>query len=341
MSQSTEIWQLIGTAITSRRWDRQSEAHITVKLPLVSSSQQTIINDIRRISRTDGKISSSTNKIYYLCQEELYKLLPAKFLLKVNDKKMAPRHIEILDAIDRPASISQLLTTLKREVNVYNDDHLTDQIIQIFVNMINCQHTVLDTEEANKSIDGIKQSLLSMNDKIYLLNDMVISFSWNNKFMVNVHFSTNIVNLESGLLSGTKSVLDSKLHLDDEQKISLLSKHFLFDPEYEKVMENECKKMKDMNERWNKLMIKRLQQLQIVLTNDYNLLDDEYDEELPIYFYTMVDEARAKNERLNHIGIYCIKCGTKNRDSLWLYCKKHGFIHYDCTQYASFCCPYC
>ena len=51
-----------------------------------------------------------------------------------------------------------------------------------------------------------------------------------------------------------------------------------------------------MNIRLNKSLNTNLQQLQVAIMSDYNLLDDEYDDELPIYFYGMVDEARAKNE---------------------------------------------
>ena len=341
MSQSQEVWELIGGAMQSRRWDTNSESHISVRLQLLSSSQQTITNDIKRISRTDSKMSSSTNQTYYLCQQELFQLIPPQFMLKINDKKLDQRHMEVMGTIGRRSNISQMLLEFRKQLLRYNINYVSDTIIQTFVNMMNFQHTSLETEAAMFKMNKIKERLLSMSDKVHLVYDMVITFNWKNKFMVNIHFTTAVINLGSGLIAGFKSVLDTKLNLDNPGKVAVLSKHCLFEPDYELVMEKECDKIKIMSDKLMNVYNKRLQQLHLVLTNDYNLYEDDYDEDIPIDLYSMVDSARAKNERLNHIGIYCLKCGTKNNDSWWLLCKKHGFIHYKCSEYACFCCPLC
>ena len=177
MSQSKEVWELIGQAIASRRWDVCSESHITTKLRLLSSSQQAIIKDIKRVSKTESAISCSTNKIYYICPQELYELLPTQFLFKINDKKMSARHINILQNIQRPTTISKLLTKFKNSLISHNIDNVTDTIIQIFVNMINYKHKPLDKQEASKRINVIKQGSLRLPDKVYSLIDMPLSFN--------------------------------------------------------------------------------------------------------------------------------------------------------------------
>ena len=153
----------------------------------------------------------------------------------------------------------------------------------------------LNTQEAIAKIDKMKQGLMNVNDKVYLLNDMLISFSWNDKFMVNVYFSINIIDLESGLSAAATSVLDSRLKFGNDAKLAILSKHYLYEPDAGAIMEKECKEMKNMSIRMEKLLHKRLDQLQVVVMNDYNSLTDEYDDDLPIYFYAMVNKARAKN----------------------------------------------
>ena len=198
MSQSQEVWQLIGATLQSRRWNISFESHVSVRLQLLSSAQQTISNEMKRICKTDSKISCSINKTYYLWQQELYRLLPLEFMFKINDKKLDQRCIQSSNAMHPSSKPSQLFMKFKKQLLLYNIDVTSEQIIQIFVNMMNLKHTHLDTQAAILKINMLKERSLTMSDKVHLFNDMVITFSWTNKFMVNIHFTTNTIILGSG-----------------------------------------------------------------------------------------------------------------------------------------------
>ena len=82
---------------------------------------------------------------------------------------------------------------------------------------------------------------------------------------------------------------------------------------------------KDIDDGWveicNNLQKKyclHLKKLQISLMKDYNLYNngEDEDEDIPIFLYKLVQEAKARHERKNKKGIYCNVCGKKNGDCL-------------------------
>ena len=161
---------------------------------------------MKRIWGTDSKISSSTNRIYYLCQQELYKLMDKKFLFEINNEKMNQQQVKLLKGIERQSNLYELLIKFKKELMWYDVDYITDKIIQIFVNMINYKQKKLGEREAEGRINMLKRGSLQMNNNVHALNDMLMSFNWSNKFVVYFYFTANIISLKNVLVLRSRSV---------------------------------------------------------------------------------------------------------------------------------------
>ena len=342
MSGSGEVWQYIGRKVASSRWDKNQESHCSVKVDMFNDNRRVITKDIVTVRGTSSTISTATNKMYYLCTAELMQLVPIRFMVKMDNKRLTRKQINILDKLDHgDDDMFKLLYCLKAACIRNNIEKVDDHIIQTFVSMLNFKHIPMEQQEANRMIGKIKGSLVDFTDNLCYLNDMLISFNLNNPVVVTLHFTINKIDLGSPVINGSKCALQTVLGLDQESMFKELSKHDQYDPEYgQNVFDNgwteKCKNLQ------NKYML-GLKKLQIALMGDYNLYNegDDEDEDIPIFLYGLVETAKAKHEREKTKGIFCNVCGKKNSNDLWLYCHHHGFVHNTCNPYAACCCPWC
>ena len=107
MSKEEEICELIGNKMTACRWDVYTDTHCTVRLELLSDARQMLESHIIRIRDTDVKMSTSTDRNYYVCNQECFELMANEFLFKINEKKLNAKHIQLLNDI-KPSSVNRL-----------------------------------------------------------------------------------------------------------------------------------------------------------------------------------------------------------------------------------------
>ena len=339
MTQSKEVCELIGNKMISCRWDINAEC--CIKFELLSNARESLINDITSVSNSEAQISTTTHKMYYLCNQECFELLENQYLFKINDKKLNNEHIQLLNNLSA-LNLQQLLSKFKRNMLLKNNQHLEENIINSLIRMLQRSHVTSSKAAATDRINECKRSLMQSEGSVHVINDALFSFNLKNKSVVHVYFTVNIINLSTGISSGCTSVLDCMLNLDHKGKLIELSKHSKFDPDQINKIESKFRLMDNDCKRLFKKQQEKLTMLMYVYMNQCDVYFDELEEDAPIGLQSLTYKARARHEKKHKCGIYCNVCGNKNDTGLWLMCNKHGMMHYKCNKsYASFCCPWC
>ena len=119
--------------------------------------------------------------------------------------------MKLLNEIDRQSSQQQLSLKSKKEVLVQDLDHITDKILQTFVDMKSYEHNEVVKQKAEGKIYTFKQGLLHMTEKVRSLIDVLVAFIWSNKFRTCLNFTANMMHFNDELGLGSKSALDSNL----------------------------------------------------------------------------------------------------------------------------------
>lgn len=111
----------------------------------------------------------------------------------------------------------------KKELLWHDLSHVTDKMMQTFVNTKSYEHNESVKQDAEGKITTFKQGSLHMTDKVQPLSNVLIVFNSSKKFMTCLNFIANMKNFDVELVLGSRSALGSKLRCNLATKLAMLS----------------------------------------------------------------------------------------------------------------------